>query len=302
MDYTLHQLRVFHRVAELQSVTKAAASLHLTQPAVSIQLKNFQRQFEIPLTEIVGRRLYVTEFGHEVAAAAKTILEEVAAIDFKAGAYRGLLTGRLHLSIVSTAKYVMPYFLTDFMRAHPGVTLQMDVTNKAGVLASLERNAVDLALVSVLPTQLDIDHVPLLPNALHLVGNSERDFGETVHERSLLLELPLIFREPGSGTRYTMEQFFARHGLEVAQKMELTTNEAVKQAVLAGLGYSILPLIGMREELAAGELNIIPVDGLPVTSTWQLIWMRRKKLSPLATAFLAYIDAERDRIVGERFG
>ena len=151
MNYTLNQLRIFLKIVQTQSVTKAAEELHLTQPAVSIQLKNFQDQFEIPLTEVLGRKIYITDFGKEIAVSAENILNQVYAINYKTLAYQGQLTGRLKISVVSTGKYVMPYFLTDFMKQHSGIELLMDVTNKNKVVESLESNEVDFALVSILP-------------------------------------------------------------------------------------------------------------------------------------------------------
>ena len=159
MNYTLHQLQIFLKIAELKSITKASEALHLTQPAVSIQLKNFQDQFPIPLTEVVGRQLYITDFGMEIAKAAEKILNEVHAINYKTLAFKGQLSGRLKISVVSTGKYVMPYFLSDFMKQNKGVDLIMDVTNKSRVVESLENNEVDFALVSVLPKNLKVDKV-----------------------------------------------------------------------------------------------------------------------------------------------
>ena len=135
MNYTLHQLQIFLKIAQIQSITKASEELHLTQPAVSIQLKNFQDQFPIPLTEVVGRKLFITDFGKEIALAAEKILNEVYAINYKTLAYQGALSGRLKISVVSTGKYVMPYFLSDFMRDNAGVDLIMDVTNKLQIIA-----------------------------------------------------------------------------------------------------------------------------------------------------------------------
>jgi len=151
MNYTLHQLQIFVRVAQTGSITRAAEELHLTQPAVSIQLKNFQDQFDIPLTEVVGRQLFVTEFGNEIAHTAEQIIQQVNTIKAKTMAYKGELAGRLKISVVSTGKYVMPYFLREFIQQHTGVELQMDVTNKSKVIESLEANSVDFALVSILP-------------------------------------------------------------------------------------------------------------------------------------------------------
>ncbi|TDO25436.1 LysR family transcriptional regulator [Sediminibacterium goheungense] len=301
MNYTLNQLQIFLKVSQTQSVTKAAEELYLTQPAVSIQLKNFQDQFDIPLTEVVGRKLYITEFGQEIAMAAEAILNEVNAINYKTQAYRGQLSGRLKLSVVSTGKYVMPYFLTGFMKQHPGVDLMMDVTNKAKVIESLDRNEVDFSLVSIIPDTSQVNRIELLPNKLYLVGTRGARITAQGSVKKIFEELPLIFRENGSGTRQTMEKFIEKHHLTFRKKMELTSNEAVKQAVLAGLGYSIMPLIGIKNELKNGDMKIIPVKGLPIKTAWQLIWLKGKKLSPVATAFLEYINKEKAAISKQFF-
>lgn len=171
MNYTLNQLRIFLKVVQTESVTKASEELYLTQPAVSIQLKNFQDQFDIPLTEVVGRKIYITDFGREIAESAENIINQVHAINYKTLAYKGQLTGKLKISVVSTGKYVMPYFLSQFMKENAGVELNMDVTNKYKVLESLENNSVDFALVSILPTTQNIEKLDLLQNKLYLVGN-----------------------------------------------------------------------------------------------------------------------------------
>lgn len=301
MNYTLNQLQIFLKVVELQSVTKAAEALHLTQPAVSIQLKNFQDQFDIPLTEVVSRRLYISDFGKEIALAAQNIIEQVYAINYKTQAYKGKLTGKIKLSVVSTGKYVMPYFLADFMKLHSNAELQMDVTNKSSVIESLENNEVDFALVSILPQHLNIEHFDLLPNKLYLVGKEEIKIKARAKTKDIFKDLPLIFRESGSGTRQIMSRYFTSNDLTVLKKMELTSNEAVKQAVLAGLGYSIMPLIGIKNELQNKELQITPIKGLPITTNWSLIWLKGKKLSPISSSLLEYIKTEKDRIVNEKF-
>ncbi|MFN8182184.1 MAG: LysR family transcriptional regulator [Bacteroidia bacterium] len=301
MNYTLNQLRIYLKIVQTQSITKAAEELHLTQPAVSIQLKNFQDQFEIPLTEVVGRKLFITEFGQEIAVSAENIINQVNDINYKTMAYKGQLTGRLKLSVVSTGKYVMPYFLTDFMKEHSGVDLVMDVTNKTSVLESLEKNAVDFALVSILPTTLNLEYVDLLKNKLFLVGNAASKLKEGIKANELFEQLPLIFREKGSGTRQTMEGFIEKRRLTVPRKMELSSNEAVKQAVLAGLGYSIMPLIGIRNELHNNELRIIPVKGLPIQTNWRLVWLKGKKHTPVAQAYLKFLRLKLKEIVQEKF-
>ncbi|AWA30319.1 LysR family transcriptional regulator [Flavobacterium magnum] len=301
MNYTLHQLQVFLKVTQTLSITKAAEELHLTQPAVSIQLRNFQDQFDIPLTEIVGRQLFVTDFGKEIATAAEKIINEVHAINYKTLAHKGQLSGRLKISVVSTGKYVMPYFLADFLKRHEGVELLLDVTNKARVIDSLAANDTDFALVSVLPAKLDILKVELMENRLFLISDAKMRPAKQPAEKSILETLPLIYREQGSGTRYVMEQFLKGANLNVVKKMELSTNEAVKQAVIAGLGCSIMPIIGIKNELASGDLQIVPVKGLPIKSNWNLIWLRSKNLSPVAEAFLKYINDEKSTIIDEWF-
>ena len=301
MHYTLNQLQIFLKIVETMSVTKAAEELHLTQPAVSIQLKNLQDQFEIPLTEVIGRKLYITDFGKEIAVAAEKILNEVHAINFRTQAFKGQLTGKLKISVVSTGKYVMPYFLSEFMARHKGIELQMDVTNKSKVLESLENNEVDFALVSILPKSLNIEKLDLLKNKLYLVGGKHSAHTNT-KSLSIFKDLPIIFREAGSGTRQTMETYFNKHSVPVLKTMELSTNEAVKQAILAGLGYSIMPLIGIRNELHNQDLHIIPVKGLPIVTTWSLIWLKGKKHSPLALAYLAFLKQQRLEIVHKEFG
>jgi len=301
MNYTLHQLHIFLKIAQKQSITKASEELHLTQPAVSIQLRNFQDQFSIPLTEVVGRRLYVTEFGKKIAEAAEKILNEVHAINYKTLSYEGRLVGRMTISVVSTGKYVMPYFLSDFMNQNDGVDLVMDVTNKSKVIESLEKNEVDFALVSVLPKKLKINRVELMENKLFLVGNTKQKIKSGLNKKKLFEELNLIYREQGSATRNAMEGFISKNRIAVRKKIELTSNEAVKQAVIAGLGYSIMPLIGIKNDLKNKDLQIIPVKGLPISTTWNLIWLKAKKLSPAANAFLEHLGQEKKRIIKERF-
>lgn len=302
MNYTLNQLRIFLKVVQLQSVTKASEELHLTQPAVSIQLKNFQDQFEISLTEIVGRKIYVTDYGREIAEAAEEIINQVNAINYKTLAYNGQLFGKIKISIVSTGKYVMPYFLTDFLRLHNGIELEMDVTNKNKVVKSLQNNEVDFALVSILPDKMQVDKIDLMQNKLFFVGNNEVEISKKKKDLdSIFNERPLIFRENGSGTRQAMERYIEKHSLKIDKKMELTSNEAVKQAILAGLGYSIMPLIGIRKEIQNNDLRIIPVKGMPIKTNWSLIWLKGKKHSPQALAYLEYLRKEKDEVIKKQF-
>lgn len=301
MNYTLNQLRVFLKIVELESITKASEELHLTQPAVSIQLKNLQDQFAIPLTEVIGRKIYITDFGKEIADAASKILSQVDEINYKVLQHKGHIVGKLKVSVVSTGKYVMPYFLTDFLNENKGVDLLMDVTNKSTVINHMENNEVDFALVSVLPKQFAIDSITLMENRLYLVGKKTQETTQHITIKSLE-KLPLIYREQGSATRQAMERFLTSNNINVTKKLELTSNEAVKQAVIAGLGYSIMPLIGIKNELKNDELSIIDVKGLPITTNWNLIWLKDKKFSPAAEAYKVFLQTNKDNIITEQFG
>lgn len=301
MNYTINQLRIYLKITQTLSITKAAEQLHLSQPAVSIQLKNLQSQFEIPLTELVGRKLFITDFGKEIAAAAERILNEVNAINYKTLAYKGKLIGNLKLSVVSTGTYIIPNFLSGFLKLHEGVELMLDVTNKSKVIQSLERNEVDFSLVSVIPDNMKLNKLELMQNKLYLIGNKDIKIKEKIYDKKIFENILLIYREAGSGTRHVMENFIIRNKLPVKKKLELTSNEAVKQAVIAGMGYSIMPLIGIKNELNNGELQIIPVHGFPIKSVWNLIWLKDKGFSMVAKAFLDYVKKEKSNIIKEKF-
>ena len=300
MNYTLHQLQLFLKIVEKKSITKAAEELHLTQPAVSIQLKNFQDQFDIPLTEIIGRQLFVTDFGHEIAQIAQRIINEVSSINYKTLAYKNILSGKLKFAVVSTGKYVMPYFLTDFVEKYPAIDLNIEVTNRKQVFESLKKNKVDFALVSVLPTDFEVNSEIILENKLFLMGKKNQLLSSK-SKKINFVEIPLLYREEGSGTRMVMEKYFKKNNIKSTIKMELTTNEAVKQAVIAGLGYSILPVIGCKNELINNELQIIPVNDFPIKSAWSLIWLPNKIISPVAQEYLNFLKNEKLQIQQTNF-
>ncbi|WP_421976271.1 LysR substrate-binding domain-containing protein [Roseivirga seohaensis] len=291
MNYTIHQLQIFLKVIQTQSITKAAEALFMTQPAVSIQLKNLQDQFDIPLTEVIGKQLYITDFGKEIAIMAERVIQELENINYKTQAYQGIMTGRLSISSASTGKYVIPYFLSGFLEQHSGIDLVLDVTNKSKVIESLKKNETDFALVSVVPDKLSIEEEILVENKLYLVANTP------IRDESK----PHIYRESGSATRLAMENYFERHQGKQRKRLELTSNEAVKQAVIAGLGNSIMPLIGLKNELLNNQVYILESPGLPLKTQWRLIWLKGKKLSPIGQAFLAFLRAEKHQILTKNF-
>lgn len=323
MNITLHQLMVFTVIVDKKSVTKAAEELNMTQPAVSIQLKNLQDQFDIPLTEVIGRKIYITDFGIELYRIAGRVLQEMDTIRYKASGYKGILSGKLSISVVSTGKYIMPYFLSGFLNAHPEVDLRMDVTNRSKVRKSLEDNEVDFSLVSVLPSQMPVMEEIIMPNRWYLLaardypldGAKDRAATAKAHaptgksaptgrqrlDKSAFGKIPLIYREEGSGTRYMMQQYFSQANITPKINLELSSDEAVKQAVIAGLGCSILSILTLKNELKQKEVKIIPIAGLPLKSNWRLIWLKRKKPSLVAQAYLDYLRQEKASIYKTNF-
>jgi DNA-binding transcriptional LysR family regulator len=301
MNYSLHQLAIFLKIVQTKSITKTAEAMHLTQPAVSIQLKNFQSQFNIPLIEIINKRVYITDFGKEIAESSQNIMNEVSVIDNRSNKYSGSLTGTLRIASVSTGKYVIPYFLADFLRENQNVELRLDVSNRSMVLDLLEQNQTDFSLVSFFPTQIALQKIELMPNSLYFVGSGNLSGETALINKQALEKLPLIYREEGSATRMAMEKFIEKNRITVKKKIQLTSNEAVKQAVIAGIGYSVMPIIGLKNELESKQVQIIPIKGLPIKTTWNLVWHRKKKLSPVAVAFKEYIEKQKKEIIQANF-
>lgn len=291
MNYTIHQLQIFLKVVQKLSITKASEELFMTQPAVSIQLKNLQDQFDIPLTEVIGRQLYVTDFGKEIAIIAERIIEELENINYKTTQYKGILNGKLVISSASTGKYLIPYFLSGFLNENSGIDLVLDVTNRSKVIESLKNNLIEFALVSQLPDKLNIEEELLVENKLYLIGN----------EKNRVNDKSLIYREDGSATRMAMEKYFDDKKGKQRKQIELSTNEAVKQAVIAGLGYSIMPIIGLQNELLQKQLFILPAKNTPIVTQWRLIWLKEKKMSPIGKAFLDFVRSEKENILKNNF-
>ena len=296
MNYTLHQLKILVKVADLKSITKASEELFLTQPAVSIQLKKLQDQFDIPITEIVGRQLYITDFGEKVVEVSKKILEEAELLHSTINQFKGFFTGKISFSIVSTAKYVLPYFIKDFINKHKQVQISIDVTNKSKVISSLEANSTDFALISILPNENNFEKVELIDNHLYMIGSGK------IKSKFNFNDAPLIFREEGSATRVAMEDYLKNRNLKYNKRLELVSNEAVKQAILAGIGYSIMPIIGLKDELQNGGLKIIKQPKLPIISQWYLVYNKGKKLTPAQNEFITFLKLNKEKIAKENFG
>lgn len=290
MNFTLQQLAIFNDLCQTLSVTQTAENLHLTQPAVSIQLKNIQKQFDRPLIETIGKRIYVTEWGLEILHHVQNLMHEAEHIQQLTKTPNQGPKGQLKIAVVSTGKYVMPFFLTDFLSKNPNIELQMDVSNKQQVLDRLKNNEIDFALVSILPEQLTLKKMDLLENKLQMIGPASAK-AKTLQECA-----PLIYREFGSGTRQSMEKYLSKRKVHPSKTLELTSNEAIKQAIIAGMGYSIMPIIGLKHEIIQKEVKLIPLPGLPIKTTWKLVWRAEKKLSKTAQAYLDHLKTNKDKI------
>ena len=302
MNITLHQLRAFQAVAKYQSITKAADAMNMTQPAVSIQLKNLQEQFSVPLTEIIGKKIHITEFGQELVDTADRIFAEMDSIETKMLELKGLLGGKIRISSVSTGKYIIPYLMSDFMQIHPHVDISLEVSNRYNVLAHLQENSTDLALVSIWPDDLDLESISIAENNWYLTCAYDKlDFFRKEIEKENWKKVPMILREKGSGTRTTMEKFFTERDILIESKMELATNEAVKQAVMAGLGVSVLSNFSMTQELIDKRLAIIPYPELPLKADWRLILLKQKKHPPAVKAFIRWLGENKDEIFKGHF-
>jgi DNA-binding transcriptional LysR family regulator len=301
MNFSLNQLRIFLKIVETRSITRASQELALTQPAVSIQLKNFQDQFDVPLTQLINRRLFITEFGYEIAGVAEKIMNDIHEIAYKSSLYKGQIAGKLKISVVSTGKYVIPYFLTDFLTENPNVDLMLDVSNKAQVISDLRENTVDFSLVSTLPKDLNLEKITLMKNELFLVCSATSSLEKIQSIKDLPASTAFIYRELGSATRTVMEKYIEKQGVSIHKKLELTSNEAVKQAVIANMGISIMPIIGIRQELLSQQLKIIALNDLPIETHWHIVWNKGTRLTPTAKAFIEHVQKNKNSIIQSYF-
>ena len=302
MNISLQQLKALQAVSKYQSITKAAETMDMTQPAVSIQLKNLQEQFDVPLTEIIGKKIHITEFGQELVDAADRIFGELNSIENRMLELKGLLGGKVRISAVSTGKYIIPYLIADFMKIHPHVDFSLEVSNRFNVLAHLQENTTDLALVSLMPDDLDLENIQLTSNKWYLACSPEnKEKYQAEVNAGNWSKIPFVLREKGSGTRTMMEKFFNDRDIHVDSRMELATNEAVKQAVMAGLGASVLSNFSMINELEEKRIEIIEYPGLPIEADWKLIWLKQKKHNPAVKAFIRWMAENRNKIFLEHF-
>ena len=287
---TLRQFRVFEAVARHLSFSRAAEELHLSQPAVSMQVRGIEVILGVPLTEQLGKKIYLTEAGREVLHASRAITSRLDDLQANLAQLRGLDSGRLSLAATSTVNAVATDILARFRGRHSGVSIHLDVSNRSAVLSLLATNHTDLAIMGQVPEDLGLEATRFMDNPLVVIASPDHPL---VRKKSISIEdlaaESFLVREAGSGTRGAMERFFAARGLEIQSSMEMSSNEAIKQAVQAGLGLGILSLQTLEMELALKRLAILKVEGFPIMRHWYIVHRADKRLSPVALAFKNFL-------------
>lgn len=289
---TLHQLKVFEAVARHNSFTRAAEELFLTQPTVSMQVKQLTRAVGVPLFDQVGKRLYLTQAGEELVKTCRAIFENLEQFEMTVADLQGLKQGRLRVSVITTAKYFIPRLLGPFCRRYPGIDVSLQVTNHEFILNRLNDNADDLYVMSQLP-DLDITYEAILDNPLVVIAPSDHPLvNETNIPLERLAEEPFIMREPGSGTRKAVQELFDSRDIELKVQLDLGSNEAIKQAIAGGLGISVLSRHTLALEGICNQLTILDVEEFPIERYWYAVYPNGKQLSIVARTFLDYLLTE----------
>lgn len=290
LHLTLRQLRVFEAVASHLSFSRAAESLYLTQPAVSMQIKQLEENIGLPLFEQMGKRVYLTEAGREVFQYSRAIAQQLAEMENVLDELKGLERGKLNISVVSTANYFAPQLLARFCVRYPKVAVSLHVANREATLKRLAENETDIAVMGQPPEGVDLRAEAFMENPLVVIaatGHSLANGARVPIER--LQEETFLMREPGSGTRAAMGRFFAEHGIRLKAGMEMGTNEAVKQAVQAGMGLGVVSLHTVELELETGRLTVLDVENFPIRRHWFVVHRENKRLSSVARAFKEFL-------------
>ncbi len=290
---TLHQFKVFEATARHGSFTRAAEELYLTQPTVSMQVKQLTKALGLPLFEQVGKRLYLTDAGKELYSTCQDIFEKLEQLEMSVADLKGMKQGHLKLTAITTAKYFVPRLLGPFCQQYPGVDVSLIVTNHQRAIDRLADNQDDLYVMSQLPEHIDVKAHPFLNNPLVVMAPKNHPLaGKKNIPIERLNGEPFIMREPGSGTRKAVQALFEEQDIEVRVRLELGSNEAIKQAIAGGLGLSVLSCHTLTPEGDTGELTILDVEGFPIERQWYVVHLGSKQLSIVASTFLDYLKAE----------
>ena len=290
MHITLRQLQVFEAVARRLSFTRAAEELHLTQPAVSMQVKQMEEAVGLPLFEQLGKKIYLTEAGRAMHHYSRSIAEQLAEAEQVIDELRGVDGGHLDITVATTVNYFAARLLSTFCQRYKDVRISLDVTNRETLLRRLETNETDIALMGRPPDGAELVAEPFMDNPLVVIAPPSHPL---VPRRNIpLTELKqetFLMRERGSGTRIAMQRFFADKGLTPSGSIEMTSNEAIKQSVEAGLGLGVVSVHTVELELEVGRLKILNVKSFPIMRRWYVVHRKEKRLSAVAQAFKEYV-------------
>jgi DNA-binding transcriptional LysR family regulator len=294
MNVTFRQLRLFLALAETGSVSGAARVMHVTQPTASMQLREVTQAVGLPLYELISRRVHLTEAGIELARTARAMVGEWESLTQKVDGLKGMTRGRLRLAVVSTAQYFIPRLLGRFCASHPDVDVALQVLNRDGVLARMRDNLDDLYIMSMPPTDIELEDRVFMSNPLVVIASTGHRLAQrkTLTLRDLRQDL-FILRERGSGTRMAADAHFKSAKFAAKVRLELGSNEAIREAVAAGMGVSVVSrhALGQRPSTQHG-VTVLPVEGFPVPSQWHIVWHKGKRLSPVAQVFGKHLQAQ----------
>ena len=296
MNVTFRQLRLFLALADTGSVSAAARLLHVTQPTASMQLREIAESVGLPLYEVIARRVHLTEVGWELARTARAIAGEWELFGQKIDAMKGLTRGRLRVAVVSTAKYFVPRLLGSFCAAHPEIDISLEVLNRDGVVQRLRDNLDDLYIMSMPPTDMELEYQVFMPNPLLMIAPLSHPLArrKKISLQQLSTER-FILRERGSGTRMAVDAQFRKLRFSPPLRLELGSNEAIKQAVAGGLGISVLSRHALQERLEDEDVAVLDAEGFPIASQWHVVYPKGKQLSPIARVFNAHLQEQSQR-------
>lgn len=290
---TLHQLKVFEATARHGSFTRAAEELFITQPTVSSQIKQLSKAVGLPLFEQIGKRLYLTEAGKELLGTCQDIFQRLDNFEMKVADFKGTKQGNLRIAVITTAKYFIPRILGAFCQQYPGIDVSLKVTNHQQIQHRMQDNKDDLYIVSQPPEGLDLDSRPFLDNPLVVIARRDHPLAKLPFVPIELLNNEFfIMREQGSGTRQAVQSLFHRQNVQVQVRLELGSNEAIKQAIAGGMGISVLSQHTLTSESYQSELVVLNVEHFPIKRRWYVATLAGKQLSIIAQTFLDYLLAE----------
>jgi DNA-binding transcriptional LysR family regulator len=291
MNITFRQLRLFLALVDTGSVSAAARKVHVTQPTASMQLKEITDAVGLPVYEVVARKVYLTQVGKELAIASRAMANQWEIFEQQVDGLKGLTRGQLKVAVVSTAKYFIPRILGTFCAKYPELEISLEVLNRDGVIKRLEENLDDLYIMSRPPLNLEIDDEVFMSNPLLLVAPKSHAIAK---KRSIditaLKNEKFIFREKGSGTRMATDEHFKKLKIKPNVRLELGSNEAIKQAVIGGLGLAVLSKYSLGENLDQEGVAILKCKDFPIESSWHIVSPKGKRLSPIATIFKKHLS------------